>query len=168
MPEAEHLALDDTYRRQLIELFKGILALTRETHIKQLEIPVKADLSPPYPGEEIVILIDPELSTEPLATYYFRRAWSYFFIRTVLAGTFGPSALENMHRLTTAGPVRVSLAEELRSMEGIFYGAHVSVCRQLEAAPVISPYIGSGKANDADLVAFATWRDKLTSPFAKS
>ena len=41
MPEAEHLALDVTYRKQLLELFKGILALTRETHIKQLEIPMK-------------------------------------------------------------------------------------------------------------------------------
>ena len=29
-----------SYRKQLLELFKGILALTRETHIKQLEIPM--------------------------------------------------------------------------------------------------------------------------------
>ena len=27
---------------------------------------------------------------------------------------------------------------------------------------MISPYIGSGKANDADLAAFAAWRDKLS------
>ena len=161
MPEAEHLALDLTYRKQLLELFKGILALTRETHIKQLEVLNKSDACKPS-GEEVVIGIYPELNAEPLATYYFRRAWSYYFIRTVLAGAFGPSALENMHRLTAAGPVRVSLAEELRSMEGIFYGAHVSVCRQLGAAPVISSYIGSGKANDADLAAFASWRDKLS------
>ena len=130
MPEAEHLAMDATYRKQLLELFKGILALTRETHIKQLEVLYKSDDFKP-PGEEVVIRIYPELSAEPLATYYFRRAWSYYFIRTVLEGTFGPSALENMHRLTAAGPVQASLAEELRAMEGIFNGAHVSVCRQL-------------------------------------
>ena len=88
MPEAEHLALDVTYRKQLLELFKGILALTRETHIKQLELPPNRMILPP--GAEVVIDIYPELSAEPLATYYFRRAWSYYFIRTVLTGTFGP------------------------------------------------------------------------------
>jgi hypothetical protein len=161
MPEAEHLALDVTYRKQLLELFKGILALTRETHIKQLVVLMKSDDSK-SPGEEVVIGICPELSAEPLASYYFRRAWSYFFIRTVLEGTFGPSALEKIHRLTAAGPVQASLAEELRAMEGMFYGAHISVCRELGMAPVISPHIGSGQANDADLAAFTTWREKLS------
>ena len=39
-PEARHLRYDATYVRLLEELFKGILALTRETHIKQLEVPM--------------------------------------------------------------------------------------------------------------------------------
>ncbi len=37
--EASRLKFGDGYRKQLEELFKGILALTRETHIKQLEVP---------------------------------------------------------------------------------------------------------------------------------
>ncbi len=38
--ESEHLALDESYTDQLLELFKGAMALTRETHVKQLEVPV--------------------------------------------------------------------------------------------------------------------------------
>jgi len=158
MPEAKHLFFDTTYRKQLIELFKGILALTRETHVKQLEV---SSVGAAAHRHEVVIRIYPELNAEPLVTYYFRRAWSYYFIRTVLEETFGPSALEKIHRLTAAGPVQASLAEELRAMEGIFYGAHVSVCRQLGAVPTTSPHIGSGKGNDADVGVFAAWRGRL-------
>ena len=39
MPESARLKLNDDYRKQLLELFKGVLALTRETHVKQLLIP---------------------------------------------------------------------------------------------------------------------------------
>jgi len=108
MPEAGCLELDASYRKQLLELFKGILALTRETHIKQLEAPLAGAARQP-----IMIRIFPELSVEPLATYYFRRAASYSFIRKILEATFGAPALENMHRLTATGPVPSTLAEEL-------------------------------------------------------
>ena len=37
MPEASRLRMNDRYRDQLDDLFKSILALTRETHVKQLE-----------------------------------------------------------------------------------------------------------------------------------
>ena len=37
MPEAKHLRMDDSYKKELAKLFKALLALTRETHIKQLE-----------------------------------------------------------------------------------------------------------------------------------
>src|SRR5262249_39379532 len=39
MPEAPRLRLDESYREQLVALFKGLLAMTRETHVKQLIIP---------------------------------------------------------------------------------------------------------------------------------
>ena len=78
MPEAEHLQLDDSYRKQLLELFRSLIALTRETHVKQLEI---VETGAAAPGWETVIPIDPGLSVEPLATYYLRRAQSYRFVR---------------------------------------------------------------------------------------
>ena len=122
MPEAKHLALDDTYRKQLLELFKGILALTRESHIKQLEVEVMADDSPP-PGEKVVIGICPELMPNRWHLTIFAARGPIFSFGPCWRGRFGPSALEKIHRLTAAGPVQASLAEELRSMEGIFYGA---------------------------------------------
>ena len=38
-PEASHLICGEEYRKHLEELFKGTLALTRETHVKQLAVP---------------------------------------------------------------------------------------------------------------------------------
>ncbi|MEN6319187.1 MAG: hypothetical protein ABFD82_10590 [Syntrophaceae bacterium] len=155
MPEAGHLELDASYRKQLLELFKGILALTRETHIKQLEVPKAGAAMQP-----IMIHIVPELSVEPLATYYFRRASSYSFIRKILEATFGAPALEKMHRLTATGPVPSTLAEELLIMENLFYGAHVTACRQLGMNPTTSPSIGTDRVKDT-AAAFAEWQRKL-------
>lgn len=155
MPEAGRLELDASYRKQLLELFKGILALTRETHIKQLEVPLAGAARQP-----IMIHIVPELSVEPLATYYFRRAVSYSFIRKVLEATFGAHELEKMHRLTAAGPVPPTLAEELLMMENLFYGAYLTVCRQLGMNPTASPSVATGMARDA-AAAFAAWHRKL-------
>lgn len=158
MPEARRLNLDETYRRQLLDLFKGILALTRETHIKQLEIPMVGAAAP---RPEVVVRVYPELSAEPLAAYYFRRAWSYHFVGWAVEQTFGETALASMHRLTAAGPVEPTLRDELRTMEGLFYGAHVTICRQLGEPPVKSPEIGSGQGTPADEAPFAAWRSRL-------
>lgn len=158
MSEAKNLQLDDSYRQQLLELFKGLLALTRETHIKQLEVPMAGSAAP---RPEVVISIYPELSAEPLATFYYRRAWSYFYIQWALEQTFGPATLEKLQRLTAAGPVKQTLAAELRSMADLFYGAHVTVCRQLGIAPVSSPHLGEGKGAGADTTVFSSWQSKL-------
>jgi len=128
MPESAHLKTEPTYRKQLLELFKGILALTRETHIKQLEIPEAAAEAP---VQRTILFVAPELAAEPLPTYYQRRGESYRFIRTVLEECFGPDALRLMHRQTAAGPVAVDLATELEQMQGIFQGAATKVSRQL-------------------------------------
>ncbi|MCK4304604.1 MAG: hypothetical protein KAY24_10245 [Candidatus Eisenbacteria sp.] len=64
MPEAEHLRLEPGYRQQLVELFKGILTLTRETHIKQLEIPSIGGSRRP-PTVNIYVAVSRELGMEP-------------------------------------------------------------------------------------------------------
>lgn len=129
MPEASHLQTDDSYRKQLRELFKGILALTRETHIKQLELPA-AGAAAPMEGQ-VTLHVAPELAAEPLPTYYLRRGESYRFIREVLENTFGADALRQMHRETAGGPVAIDLAAELDQMQGLFLGAAAKVNRQL-------------------------------------
>lgn len=135
MPEAPHLQTDETYRKQLRELFQGILALTRETHIKQLEIPPAAAAAPFGPGPRpVIITVRPELTAEPLVTHYRRRGESYRFLRSVLTEAFGAEALRQIRRLTATGPVATDLLAELEQMEGIFLGASATAGRQLGMA----------------------------------
>src|SRR5262249_54960428 len=75
--------------------------------------------------------VGPELSVEPLATVYFRRAKAYRFIRGVLDDTFGVETLHKLHRLTAAGEVAATLYDELLDMEHLFQGACLTVNRQL-------------------------------------
>ena len=126
MPEAKKLYFSDAYKKELIDLFKASIALTRETHIKQLEIPIVGAAMPPP-----TIKIYPELSIEPIATYYLRRAESYRFVRELLESTFGHIALKNKHRLTASAGVLKSLWEELLDMESLFYGAYQVVAEEI-------------------------------------
>jgi len=130
MPERKRLHLDDEYRKLLLELFKGMLTLSRETHVKQLEVPL-CGAAMGQREERVIIYIRPALSVEPLATHYLRRAVGYRFIRTVLEEAFGTQALQTLQRLTETGPMATSLAVELTAMEALFFGAHVKVSREL-------------------------------------
>jgi hypothetical protein len=154
-PEAKHLRLNDHYRVALTKLFKGSLALARETHVKQLDVPVTGE-SPPADIRPKVY-IRPELSAEPLATMYLRRALSYRFVRSVLEETFGRPALKKMYRHTASGPVDVNLDEELLGMEALFHGAHVTVCRQIGLSEDKEAKVGSGQGPAADAARFLAW-----------
>ena len=126
MPEAKKLEFSPSYQKELIDLFKAAIALTRETHIKQLEIPMAGAAMPPP-----VIFISPELSLEPTASYYLRRARSYQFIRELLITTFGQTALNNVQRQTAVGKLSKSLLQELMEMEALFYGAYQMAAHQI-------------------------------------
>jgi hypothetical protein len=73
--------MNDRYREQLAELFKAILSLTRETHVKQLYIPMEGCAMGRRDPDVVVV---PELTVEPIPTYYLRRAEGYDFVRDVL------------------------------------------------------------------------------------
>ena len=157
-PEGPRLQLDEEYRKLLLELFKGLVTLTRETHVKQLELPfVGAAMG----RRENYIRIDPALSAEPLATFYLRRALGYRYIRSVLEDTFSSQELERLHRLTEAGPVPICLAEELSQVETLFLGAHVSVSKELGLAPDAATGSDTSASKAADR--FAAWVCKLES-----
>jgi hypothetical protein len=151
--EAPKLDLSDSYKKELVNLFKALLALTRETHIKQLEVPA-CGAGMPEPS----IDISPDLTLEPLATYYLRRAESYAFVRKVLVDTFGPEGVMEMHRVTKNGPVRQSLVNELVDMERLFRGAHAIVAAEIgmpgatakEAVPFTRAWM-KGIAKDPDV-----------------
>ncbi len=133
MPEAKKLDFGDRYKKELIDLFKAALALTRETHIKQLEIPMPG--AAPFDRRIPIIEIYPELSAEPMITYYRRRAESYRFVRGLLTSTFGEGALKNTRRMTAHGRVSRPLAEELREMESLFLGAYQVVAEEIGIDP---------------------------------
>ena len=110
MPEAARLELGKRYRKHLEDLFRGALALARETHAKQAGggrggyggATPASDLGPPRP--------DRRAAAQPL---YARRAAGYRFVRSVLEEAFGADALDGMHRLTPEGASTAGLAEEL-------------------------------------------------------
>jgi hypothetical protein len=153
MPEASRLRLSTSYRKVLLDLFRGILALTRETHAKQLLLPAAGEAPPGVP--KVVLYVHPELSAEPLVTYYKRRAESYAFIRAALLEAFGPAGLASMHRQTAEGPVAADLASELDAIHSLFLGAAAVTSRQLGMTP-------EGKT-DADEAAFLAWAKSAAS-----
>jgi hypothetical protein len=141
MAEASHLELGEQYKKELVKLFKSLLALTRETHIKQLEIP-KAGTAAPSPG--LRLQLKPQLTQEPLATYYLRRALAYRFVRALLEKTLGRPALAKLRRRTASGPINIPLDRELRLAESLFYGAYLSTARELGMTPKNHPDLGMG------------------------
>jgi hypothetical protein len=152
MPEAEKLRYGKRYKQELVDLFKATLALTRETHIKQLEIPL-AGAAAPGPA----LWIYPKLALEPTATYYLRRARAYRFVRELLKSTFGEDALSKAHRQTASIEAVKPLYQELLDMEALFYGVYLIVAEQIgmEGAPNLS--VGSGRGNKADKTLASKW-----------
>lgn len=121
MPKAEHLKFEDSYKQELLKLFKALPALTRETHVKQVSFPgVGMGMLP----REIVLNLGPQLTQEPLATVYLRRGQAYRFVRVALVASFGSKGLAGMNRRTEDGAVNMRLDQELRVMEAPFYGAY--------------------------------------------
>jgi hypothetical protein len=154
MPEGKHLKLDESYRKELDGLFKALLALTRETHVNQLEM-VEAGAAPA--PEKLVLHLSPCLTVEPLATYYLRRARSYRFVREVLAQAFGLDGMEEIQRLTAAGPLDLSLGAELRLMEALFHGAYLRSCEEIGLAPEQDPNLGNPKGASANQSLLGAW-----------
>jgi hypothetical protein len=146
--EAPRLALGRRYRQHLEDLFRGGLALARETHVKQLRgalIGGAGGVPGPPP-----VWVRPALSVEPLPSVYIRRASSYAFVRSVLLEAFGAGALGGLHRLTPEGPVVPTLADELGWMERLFVGAAAASWRDLGEEPPVD----STAATDG----FRDWR----------
>ena len=156
-PEAARLRTGDDYRALLVESFKGLLALTRETQIKQLDVPVmtgcvRGPAEPP-------IYVYPELTIEPLATHFLRRAQAYAYVRQVIEQAFGADALSHLWRMTETGPATIPLRAELESMRALFVGAHALACRQLGLPPDASVRAEA----PADIERLEAWRATLAS-----
>jgi hypothetical protein len=115
--------------------------------------------------EPVKITVRPELSAEPLATFYARRAASYRFVRGVLERTFGVDALRGLHRRTAEGPVKASLFAELDEMEALLAGASAAVSQDLGLPEIVTaaPKAAAGRSADADRDAFRRWAGAMSA-----
>ncbi|MGK3993515.1 hypothetical protein [Sorangium sp. So ce1024] len=175
-PEAPRVSLDPRYRELLLELFKGVLTLTRETHVKQAEVPLAGCAAPGTRRPSVVVDVLPELAAEPTVSYFLRRALGYRFVRRALEAAFGADALTRIERLTPDGPVDLPLSEELARMEGLFFGAAAAIaadlgmsldeamdpafrdaCAALDVLPDQDGALGSGRGREHDAEAFRRW-----------
>jgi len=121
-PEATKLNFTKEYSLHVLNLFKAALALTRETHIKNLEIPTYGSAYQPESFE-----IQPQLTIEPLVTYFLRRAESYKFIFNNITRIFGEPKLRKTFRQLKSGTSKTNLFDELNEMEAVFNGiAHIA------------------------------------------
>jgi hypothetical protein len=152
MPEAKKLRYGKRYKKELVDLFKATLALTRETHIKQLEIPL-AGAAAPRPALKIF----PELAAEPVATFYLRRARAYRFVRQLLKSTFGEDALIGAYRQTASLGAKKPLYQELLDMEALFYGVYLIVAEELGMEVASNREADSVRGNLADKTLAGKW-----------
>jgi hypothetical protein len=132
MPERGRLELGKRYRRHLEDLFRGALALARETHAKQAGGGRGGYAGP----RQRPIWVRPGLTVEPLPSAYARRAAGYRFVRSVLEEALGADTLARMHRLAPDGAPTSGLAEELAWIEKLFAGAAATANRELGMSPL--------------------------------
>ncbi len=151
--EAQHLRFSGAYREHLLEMFKGVLALLRETHINALLGFTRMFKAPVY--------IRPQLTVEPLATCYRRRAESYGFVKQHLSRIVGRDALSQLRRHTAFGPVQAPLLDELDHIEQIFWGAYVTSLRELGLSTAIDLPGGGAVSAEVCYLSFRTWQQQV-------
>lgn len=126
--EGEKLFLSEKYKKRLIEAFKTILTKKRELHAKQVGLVMSREGG--GPPEDFVIA--PELSLEPMATYYLRTARGLRFVSNALTAIHGEESL---------GAVALSngrtLGESVEEMIALFYGLYLQVCDDIGMKPVL-------------------------------
>jgi hypothetical protein len=148
--ERTRMRLSSGYRRYLRGLFKGLYAQMKETHLMLIGPPLCGTTTRRSP---LRIPVRPDLTAEPLATYYARRARSYSFVRGVLQDAFGSRWRDLVFTDVLTAWNRVD--EGLDGMEAIFHGAHVRVCRELgfQNEVTVMPH----RNPDSDDASFRTW-----------
>ena len=158
-PEAEHLRFEVAYKDHLVELFKGMYALARETHLRDLAFAAMLAGVP----EDPPIYVSPKLTVEPLATSYRRRALGYRFLHDSLDELLGEGALQPLNRVKADGTAPVPLAEELTQVEALFWGAYLASMQELGLPASMEPAsTRSGLTEESCLQHFRSWQRRVT------
>jgi len=124
--EGKKLFLSKEYKERLIEAFKTILTKKRELHVKQVKliIALGATLGPQC------VIISPDLSLEPTASYYLRTARGLRFVLNAMTAILTEEAV---------GEISLENKEELQSvtekMIRLYYGLYLRVCKDIGLKP---------------------------------
>lgn len=165
MVESKHLEIEEVYADLLEELFRGrVKRKENEKNGDNSEAGAAKSESGSGSGAgsesappRIQVTIEPSLRVEPLPTFYYRKGFSYKFIRNILLTIFEEDDLRSVKRATTSGEARIDLLAELEFMENLYYGAHRCTCGDLGMDPAQTP-------ENSESV-FETWAQNfLTDP----
>lgn len=130
--EGEKLSMNDKYVERLEEAFRSMLTQARETHIKQLEKLGETSAEP----EPFEIDISPELSLEPLPTYYKRVGEGYEFLDWVLNNIFTDEEMNRVCGLREDGKLAdKSLSEDLNWIYKLFLGFYIESSKNIGLTP---------------------------------
>ncbi len=129
-PEGDKLTPNAGYTQRLEMAFASMFAMNRETHVKVLRLPTIG--APPT----LIIDVRPELSLEPLPSYYLRNARAYRFVRSqVLEGRFGDGWRELIPLAEGGAADAETLGEALEEMESWFYGLYLVASLDVGVVP---------------------------------
>jgi hypothetical protein len=149
-PEGEKLLLSKTYKERLVEAFRTILTKQRELHIGHLY--TMQTESAAYMQETHIA---PDITVEPLATYYLRSARALRFLENAVQAILGEA---DFATLTLANGD--SLAERLPEEAAFLYGVYAQVCEDMGMAPQLLPEeLTPAQLEDARIAA-ETWLEK--------
>lgn len=138
-PETRGLEVGERYRKELEETFQALFALTRETHVKQLEV---------TPVGGVPLIISPRFTVEPVPAYYQRVGEAYRFLRCAMQEILGDAVV--------CGPCDgldgESLFDCLAGAEMLFHGA--SIVSRRELGQRVEPCA----VDHAAVAAFRSWQ----------
>jgi hypothetical protein len=145
--------LTKKYKQRMLEAFKAILTLRRETHVRQQRGPTAC--APPRPPSRG---LSPRLRVEPNPTFYLRTARAYAFLQTYLEATLPKEVLVRLTGRREGGPRGMALADELEQMKKLFYGLHLTSCEEIGMRPMLLE--GEPVDRGASLAAATKWLDQ--------
>ena len=158
--EAARLKLEESYRKQLDELFKGILALTRETHVKQLEIPDAGGESPRRWSGACHDSYRPGALGRTAGQLLRAPRWPRIDLCDLPSRRrSGPRRCARCIVKRRIGRSPLRLADEIDQMEAIFQGAAATVLSELGVA-VAGPAkaeTAAGRSASSDRESFRRW-----------
>ena len=136
--EGKKLDFGGGYRDRLEEAFRAIITLIRETHAGLIRYGAGGGAMA-GPPKYIPVKVSPEISVEPMPTYYLRVARGYGFLQKVLETNFGATTLAKMRGLRAKGKAKDDLDGELADVRELYYGLYLESCVNVGLAPELEP-----------------------------